>query len=54
MRSSVKPCDFQSSTASSSAGTWSSPPYTLTQSLSRGSPSSAESSSAQAIASALK
>ena len=54
MRSSVKPCDFQSSTASSSAGTCASPPYTLTQTLSRSMPSWSESSSAHSMASALK
>ena len=54
MRSSVKPCDFHSSTASSSAGTWSSPPKTLTQILSLGIPSWSESSSDHWMASALK
>ena len=54
MRSSVKPCDFHIATASSSAGTWSSPPNTLTQTLSRGMPSWSDSSSDHWMASALK
>ena len=54
MRSSVNPCDFHSCTASSSAGTCGSPPYTLTQTFSRGMPNLSESSSAHWTASVLK
>ena len=54
MSSSVKPWDFQSAIASSSAGTWSSPPNTLTLTRPRSMPSWSENSSAQAIASRLK
>ncbi len=54
MSASVKPCDFQMAMASSSAGTCSSPPKTLTFTRDRSMPSSSENSSAQPIASRLK
>ena len=52
--SSGMPSRCQMAIASSSAGTWSSPPNTLTQTRSRSRPSSSLNSSAQAIDSSLK